>query len=233
MQPAEVNQWVQQEQARIASEKVSQIAQNIEADVLAATGIAKLSPDEKYYDYVKRAFNQLKQATLETPDMKTLKDTHKNELETLRTKYEGPLKEKEVRAAINALPLNFEGDALAQMQELLLNRALSMPHRLDEHFNLVFQIKGPDGTTMIDAHDPATNTPFKVADYLANQFKGFLKAPAPAPTGTGTNPATPPATGIPRTVKELQDQLLAEGFKPGKEYTAELKKRATEYAIKA
>ena len=45
-------------EASVASRKTSEFAQGIEKDVLDATGVAKLNADEKYFDYLKRAFTE-------------------------------------------------------------------------------------------------------------------------------------------------------------------------------
>lgn len=212
----------------IVGKTTSTIYVGEDRDIFEKTGIPKIK-DEKTYDYRNRAFSVLKDQIQQAPDVEKVKQ----EYETQLSKKDQAIAEISLVSALSALKLNVPDEALESQRELLVMRALALPHRIEGR-DIVFQkYGGSDGQTLIDVVDPVTQEPMKPGKFLEAQFKAFLAVENPTPQGPGAKPKPANTSSpIPTNMDEIGAQLLSEGFRPGPVMQAEAKKRATEYMIK-
>lgn len=213
--------------SKVIGDKVSEIGQRADQDVLESSGIPKQHKDEKWYDYMKRAVATLKEQAKANPDLNILKSDY----ETRLSQKDQTIAEISLVSALSGLKLNVADDALESQQELLTMRALSLPHRVEGR-DIVFQKYAEDGKTLIDIIDPTTGVAMKPKKFLEQQFKQFLKVDVPPPSGPNVKPKpVDTSKSIPTTVDEIGAELLAEGFMPGPAFTAEVQKRKIQYAV--
>lgn len=214
--------------------RVSEIGQRIDADVLAASGIPKQTPNEKYYDYTRRVIATLSERAKTTPEITAVKTEYEQTIATLREQNRTGIGENTIRAAVSSLDLNVPAESLDSVREMMINQAMTRPFRLDDKNRVVFQkFGGEDGKTIIDVVDLSDGKPLAVDAYLKQQFSTMLKAPAPTPaTGPNARPLPPnTASGTPKSKDELGNQMTAEGFRPGPTFTVEFERRRVLYAI--
>ncbi|WP_080057189.1 hypothetical protein [Spirosoma aerolatum] len=213
--------------SKVIADKVSEIGLRTDQDIFDSTGIPKQNKDEKWYDYLKRAAATLRDQAKANPDVDKIKTDYQTQL----TSKDQTIAEISLVNAIGGLNLNVSPESLESQRELLVMRALSLPHRIEGR-NIIFQ-KLADNGALIDVIDTTTGAPMAAAKFLETQFKPFLKVEQPAPEGPN-KPPKPANTNkaIPTNVDEIGAELIAEGFMPGPEFTAEVQKRKVQYMIK-
>lgn len=226
-QQAEADPFLKTVVAPAIAERFSEVYLKLDQDILESTGIAK-NPGEKTYEYQRRAAAQLKEQIQKAPDVEAIKQDYEKRLSAADQR----MAEVSLRSALGGLKLNVEDSAVESQRELLLMRALSMPHRV-EGTDIVFQKYASDGTTLIDDIDPTTGKAKTAAKFLEEQFKPFLKVEQPAPQGPGKHPKPADTNSpAPKTKQDLITLLGNEGVQMGgPDFMAKLKAKATEYAI--
>ncbi|MGF7219083.1 hypothetical protein GGR92_005263 [Spirosoma lacussanchae] len=198
--------------------KTSEFALKTEEDIFKATGIPKLSPDEKYFDYAQRAVKE----AAENGKRETVQQSNR------------AIAEIALSGALGSMNFNLEGEALEMQRELLLNKALLMPHRVEGR-QVIFQKQDPaDPSKYVDIVDATTNEPVKAFDHLASTFKAFLKVATPPATGPNAKAAAPvPGAGpVPKNKAEAQQIALEKANgQTGPDYAKEYARLVKEYAL--
>ncbi len=213
----------------IINKTASSLYVGLDKDIFELTGIPKLHPNEKTYEYNKRVTAQLKDQIKNAPDVATVK----SEYETRLTKKDQAIAEIALRSAVNGLKLNVPDESLDSQRELLIMRAMGLPHRIGENGEYIPQKFADDGKTLIDELDPTTGRPKPVDAFVAGQFKPFLKVDAPVPSGPNAKAKPADTSGpAPTTQADLVKMLDAEGVPlGGPQFMTKLKALATQYAI--
>mgnify|MGYP006921290910 CR=1 FL=1 len=202
----------------ITRDLTKQHAEKLEADVLELTGIVK-KPDEKYYEYLKRA---TKEALGDRESMKNeltlLKEKgnpnvadkarieqlekaiieRNNEIEQLKTNSKKEVTEVKAMASIENAISSFKSQYKKGMPESLVSLAeknalnnLKAMAQVDDNGNVIFVDK--DGKPMVD---DKTFKPLSAKDLLANELKDLIETGRKgAGTGSGDDDQNDPNKG--------------------------------------
>lgn len=227
--------FLETERTNIASAKTKEIYDKLDADVLSVSGLAKATPDEKTYDYVKRVLGDYKTNGTTAADkikalekqiadgngdaaMKAQLEALKSEVNDYKTKKEPEWQQKlfakdvEVQFQLGLRDVKLKADIPESLQKLAMDNAkaqLVTMAKADANGRLYFVDK--DGKAILDGVNPASAS-FVLATLIPDlidtgkqQPGGGSQPPAGPATQTGVKNADGKDIEIPGNIGSLQE----------------------------
>jgi gas vesicle protein len=231
----EYETFVSTEREKIAASKTQEIYTAIDNDVRSASGIDKVNPHEKTYDYLKRAVSSLKtgREDLQT-QITTLKEqiakgdgnqAMKDQLAALQTELKGYKEEKEPQFQKQLFAKDVElqyslglrdiaikkglPESLVKLAQDNAKAAMVSMAKADANGGIYYVDK--DGKTILDGVNPAGATYVlkallsDIIDTGQQQPGGGSKTPTGPVTNTGVKNADGVEITIPDTIKSQQE----------------------------
>lgn len=231
----EYDTFVSSEREKISASKTAEIYTNIDNDVRAASGIEKANPQEKTYDYLKRAITGLKTGREQLEGQITQLKTQiangdgnqamKDQLAALQTELKGYKEDKEpqykqllfakdveLQYSLGLRDINIKKALPESLVKLAMDNAktamISMA-KSDANGGIYYVDK--DGKTILDGVNPASAT-FVLKSLLTDivdngqqQQGGGGKPPTGPAVNTGVKNADGNDITIPDTIKSQQE----------------------------
>lgn len=222
-------QYLKNYEQGVINPKISELGTRLDTDIEALTGIKKGAPEEKYYDYMKRAFTEkFNGLTTELENLKKkghTSDVDKQRIEALekaineqKAEYEGKLKSSDdtlrgykitsvIENALAKKRPNYKAavpKAVALMAEGTAVAALQKQIRIekDSSGNEIAVILGPDGKVLLNQKTFQALTVEEKLDELLSDMVEDKKSQQGG--GSDPNKSTQEPgkfTGVPPTVK--------------------------------